>query len=86
MPLKAGKIGNDADSMSQAMAKAFLDEWPSVMGNDPKPEMNNQMRLMFVAIAQGVINHLRANPKSFKVTVSDGTLSLTGEVTDIEIV
>ncbi len=85
MSLKAGTISDDANSMSQAMAKAFLDEWPTVMGNDPKPEMNNQMRLMFVAIAQGVVNHLKANQTSFKVTVTNGTLTLTGQVTNIEI-
>ncbi len=86
MALKAGTIGNYEDSMAKAMADAFLQAWPTVMGNDPKPEMNNQMRLMFVAIAQGMVNHLYANRTSFKVTVSNGTITLTGVVTNIEIV
>jgi len=80
----AGSI--NAESMAQAMETAFINEWPIAMDGQPAPEMNSQMHLMFLAIAQGVVNHLKANPDAFKVTVSSsGTGSnYTGNVTAIE--
>jgi len=45
--------------------------------------MNNQMRLMFVAIAQGVVKHLKENPNAFGVTVTDGINTFTGTVTGV---
>ncbi len=91
MPLKPGtkKItpapvsDGYAGSMAAAIEKAFLDGWPESMGGQPKPESNDQMRLMFLAIAQGVVKHLKENPTSFKVTVNDGTHNFFGTVTEI---
>jgi hypothetical protein len=85
MALEAGSITNFTNnSMAKAIEDAFLSEWPNAMGGQPVPAINDQMRLMFVAVAQGVINHLNANPDAFKVTVSDGSNSYSGEVTSIQ--
>src|SRR5688572_25156696 len=71
-------------SMAEAMENAFLDEWPQVMGSAPKPTPDNQMRLMFIAVARGVVKHLHDNPQSFLVTTNGGAGVQTGTVTTVE--
>ena len=72
MALRAGTKSSATDeytnSMAEAMEKAFLKEWPAIMGSDP-PKTDNQVRLLFIAIAQGVIRHLKNNENSITVTV-----------------
>ena len=85
LSLKAGTIADFSGSMAEEMANAFLEEWDSAMGPNPppKPDMNNQMRLMFIAIAQGVVKQLKENPKAFGITITDGINTFTGTVTNI---
>lgn len=84
MALKAGSLepGNiDLEgSMVAAMETAFRENWPYVMGDAPVPEFSKQMKLMFVAIASGVINHLSTNSDSMQVTITSGN---TGTVSNI---
>jgi len=41
------------------------------------------MRLLFVAIARGVIQHLVKNPEAFRVTVQSGLLVSQGGVSSV---
>lgn len=41
------------------------------------------MRLLFVAIARGVIHHLVKNPEAFQVSVKSGALVSKGGVTSV---
>jgi hypothetical protein len=83
--LKAGSKADYNSSMASAMEKAFVDEWSSFMEGADAPKMSDQMRLMFVAIAQGVVNHLQANPGAFKVTATETSPgNYTGKVSSIE--
>lgn len=85
MPLKAGTTNNLSNSMAEAMEDAFVVAWPNVMGEQELPANRQQMRLMFVAVAQGVVEHLKENPTAFKVQVRlPGEGTATGEVTAIE--
>lgn len=85
MALKAGTIFDLGDSMAQAMEDAFVAQWPFVMGDRELPGDRQQMQLMFVAVAQGMIEHLKSNPDAFKVEVTlSGDDTATGEVTAIE--
>jgi hypothetical protein len=93
MPLKAGtkKITPApdpdpyAESMAEAMERAFFREWRGSMGGQDPPPPNDQMRLMFIAISQGVVNHLRAHPEAFMVTVAeDESGNLIGKISSIE--
>ncbi len=72
MAFKAGtKTGNTneyAGSMAAAMENAFLREWPAIMGS-AAPQPDNQIRLLFIAIAQGVLRHLKDNEDSISVNV-----------------
>ena len=50
----------------------------------PSGTQANDMRMMFVAIATGVINHLKNNPAAFAVQVKGGGgLTLDGNVTSV---
>jgi hypothetical protein len=49
----------------------------------PSGENANDMRLLFVAIARGVIQHLVKNPGAFQVTVESGTVVSLGGVTSV---
>jgi len=69
MALKAGTIADFSDSMAEAIENAFLEEWPKVMGGaaDEVPEMNEQMKLIFVAVAQGVVRYLTDHAEAFHI-------------------
>ncbi len=88
MPLKAGSNSSNTDfanSMAAAMVEAFNNEWPYIMGDAPKPETLDQMKLLFAAVAQGIIKHLKDHATDFKVTVnSSGSGNYTGTVTRID--
>ena len=85
MALKAGTKQDMTGSMAAAIERAFLLEWPSVMGDAPVPSTPSpEMRLLFVAIAQGVIRHIRDNPGSFLVDVDAGNHSGAGRVTAVQ--
>jgi len=75
--------------MADAMEKAFKEEWPYVMGDADLPASNEQLSLMFRAVAQGVIRHLKQNCTSLKVTVNinvgGDNYTANGSVSDIEI-
>ena len=93
MPLDSGTKAPGSttygSSMAAAMEKAFKEEWPTVMGDADVPASSEQLNLMFRAIAQGVIRHLKENCTSMKVKVTvnvgGNNYNCTGSVTDIEI-
>ncbi|MCM1983270.1 hypothetical protein [Lyngbya confervoides] len=71
MPLKAGSFDSFSDSMAQEIEQAFRDQWPLFMGEDlPVPDESPQSRLLFVAIARGIITHLVNHPEAFQVMVT----------------
>jgi len=76
----------NAEKMAEAMEVAFDAEWRNTMGDADPPGTNPQMHLMFLAIAEGVVNHLKANPEAFKVTVTQtgSGSNYTGNVTEID--
>ena len=75
MELKSGSIAqshNDPGTWNTSMAKAiedaFLAEWNAALPDQDPPVMNDTARLMFVAIAKGVVKHLGENGSAFVVT------------------
>lgn len=83
--LKAGgQVPNFAGSMAEAMENA-LNLLLVAEGRPQVPTENTaetrDRRVMFLAIAQGVVNHLTANADAFRVVRGDGT-----PVTDRRIV
>ena len=84
---KVGTEDNYTGSMAQAIEHAFREEWPYVMGGE-KPESNPEMKLLFIAIAQGVVKYLKQHADSFRVQVQGGGVAGTknGEVSEIQTV
>ena len=70
MSLKAGTMQEYTGSMAEAIEHAFKQEWPNVMENMELPASSPQMKLMFVAVAQGIVRHLKEHAGSFEVKVS----------------
>lgn len=54
---------------------------------DPLPsgDSGRDRRMLFIAVAAGVINHLKNNPHAFHVTVRNGAAAYTGDVTDLSV-
>jgi hypothetical protein len=85
MGLTAGTIGSFTGSMAEAIENAFNKAWPDAMGGQPPPQTNNQARLLYVAIAQGVCQYLAEHPEAFVLsTTFDGTNYQT-QVTSITV-
>jgi hypothetical protein len=66
-------------SMAQAIEEAFKNEWKNFMGSDPPP-FDLQMKLLCVAIGQGVINHLASNPDGLRVSFTIAGITLQANV------
>jgi hypothetical protein len=81
--------GTHSDTASTTMAKqieaAFINQWPHFNPELPLPEgaQMKSLRLFFVAVAQGVIQHLRDNPQAFEVRVNDSGSDLQGTVVEV---
>ena len=72
--------------MAQAMEDALRHHWPLEMGDRSVPIDPLHLRLLFVAIAQGVVKHLQEHPDAFKVRVETDTEGgvAFGELTEIQ--
>lgn len=68
--LYAGTLTNFNDSMAKAIEDAMI----GLLGPLPSapPAVIQDRRVLFVAIAEGVINHLKAKQQAFVITVDIG--------------
>ncbi|RYY10215.1 MAG: hypothetical protein EOO04_37230 [Chitinophagaceae bacterium] len=75
---KRGPLNEDQyiGSMANAMETAFLKEWEVIMKTDP-PALTDHMRLIFIAVAQGVVNHMKASEESIQITMSGSAFETT---------
>jgi hypothetical protein len=73
------------NNMAQEIETAFNAARASVGITQPLPSgpQAQDMRLLFLAIAHGVIQHLVKNPEAFQVTVTSGQVVSQGGVTTI---
>ncbi|MDY6979909.1 MAG: hypothetical protein SV201_08515 [Pseudomonadota bacterium] len=68
MGLKRGSVLNFTNSMAAAMEQAFRDEW-NLVKDVPIPEAGEQDRkIMFAAIAQGVLDYLYSHRNEIPTT------------------
>lgn len=80
MALIPGTHGNLGGSMAEAIQTAFNAHYKEIIGKDP-PASNKQFELLCIAVAEGVINHLKAHPEAFKVkTTFEGSKIFDGVV------
>jgi hypothetical protein len=68
--LKAGEVGDIAESMAKDIDDAMKDEWFRVKGealpSDPGIEADRQ--ILFVAVAQGVLKYLESMEASIETS------------------
>jgi len=87
--LYGGTLGDfdSADNMAKEIETAFAAMRVAAGITQPLPSGSNaqDMRIMFLAIARGVIQHLANNPVAFQVQVSDGSIVSTGAVNTISV-
>lgn len=69
--LYGGTIGSFADSMAEEMEKA-LNQVREEEGMSALPTGDRDRRMLFIAIARGVINHLQKKQEGLTVSVTDG--------------
>lgn len=68
MALKAGTSADFENSMAAAIQESFKTSWKDVMKTDAPPP-SNEMKVLFLAIAQGVIKHIVSNPGAFVIKI-----------------
>lgn len=74
MALKPGSVSDFSNSMAAAMEQAFQTEW-NASKDIPLGEDDGDRKILFAAIAQGVVNHLQSR--------LNGALSLEISVTQV---
>lgn len=78
MAFKAGTVSDFEDSMAEAIEDALKAEWATVKGIAFPDAGEEDRRLLFVAIAQGILRYLKDNAEasiivhSVEVTQEDG--------------
>lgn len=78
--LYGGSLGSFADSMADEIEQA-LNAVRKEAGMEPLPTSDAKDRhILFVAIARGVINHLKAKEKAFQIKVDGGAHTHTGSL------
>jgi len=77
-----GPIGQDqyTNSLASAIENAFMKEWPAVM-KSAAPPPNDQMRLVFIAVAQGILRYFINNNNAITVTVSGVKIAVVFDTT-----
>jgi hypothetical protein len=78
---------DSTDNMAKEIENAYRAARISAGITDALPSgaRANDMRMMFVAIATGVINHLKNNPQAFAVEATDSVITVDGAVTSVNV-
>ncbi|HEB97431.1 MAG TPA: hypothetical protein ENI96_13495 [Sedimenticola thiotaurini] len=89
MGLKAGTVDDFSSSMAEAMEQAMAQEYQRLKDAALPQTGRDDRRLLFAAIAQGVVRHLRDNPDAFVLAVETtqtggGLFDSDGEVESID--
>jgi hypothetical protein len=87
--LYAGTLADfdSSDNMAREIENAYADVRKNEAGySDPPFTSDNakDLRMLFIAVARGVINYLHNHPQAFQVNVKDVFLSIDGFATEID--
>lgn len=86
MALKAGHVADFGSSLAEAIENAMKTEWLNVKG-EPMPDTDPEdRRILFVAIAQGVLGYLNAHPDDVLNTIEVDTGAGTSDTVSIKSV
>ena len=70
MPLKAGSVADFGGSLAEAMDNAMKSEWQAVKGVALPSQGQDDRRLLFAAIAQGIFVFLKAHEDQLMNNIS----------------
>jgi hypothetical protein len=87
--LYAGTLADfdTSDNMAKEIENAYADVRTNEGGyNDPPFTKDNakDLRMLFIAVARGVITYLHNHPQAIQVNVQDAFLSIDGYATEID--
>jgi hypothetical protein len=88
MALKPGSVNDFSASMAEAIEQAFTTEWNAHKTTPLQAASAEDRKIMFAAIAQGVVRHLKEQAESsfvIDVSVSGSGFSGTGSGTITEV-
>jgi len=89
MALKAGTVASFSNSLAEAMDNAMKQEWQAVKGVPLPSAGQDDRRLLFAAIAQGLFVYLKAHEDELmnNITLEDTGLSSSKNygVTQLEL-
>ena len=70
MALKAGSVADFSSSLAAAMEQAMKSEWQTVKGVALPGQGEQDRRLLFVAIAQGLFDYLKAHEDELMTNIT----------------
>lgn len=86
MMLKPGSVSNFENSMAKAMADAFQTEWNAVKDFGLGDAGEEDRKILFAAIAQGVVKHLQEKiNEALKVEIKIEVTNEKGTSTKVEL-
>jgi hypothetical protein len=76
-----------ADTMVAEIRRALVEARAEAGITQPLPTGQNatDMNILFLAIARGVLNHIRKHPHAIQVNVHSGHFSIHGHSTEIDV-
>jgi hypothetical protein len=91
MALKAGTVANFNNSLANEMEQAFQSEWQTVIGEALPDGGERERKILFAAIAQGLLSYLESNINGslevdVSVTQTGGGITSSGDETAVRLV
>ena len=84
MALKAGHVADFADSMAEAIEQAFQSEWSAAKATALPLAGEVDRKILFAAVAQGVLNYLEAHKLELVTSRDEDTASGHDHILDID--
>lgn len=87
MALKGGHVSDFDGSLAASIEQALADEWQAVKGQALPGDGRDDRRMLFVAIAQGVLRYLKAHQNDMlgSITLDPGGGPVANAVTALEL-
>ncbi len=84
--LRAGRLADFSDSMAEAIETALQEEWQAAKGTALPTIGQDDRRLLFVAIARGVLQYLKTHEDEIltNITLVDGGV-FSPQVTNLDL-
>jgi len=70
MALKPGSVADFDNSMAEAIEQAMQDEWQEVKGVELPSQGEVDRRLLFVAVARGVLRYLKTHENEVLTSIT----------------